>query len=422
MKRLVKAALALTLFLSAGISYVSNACTSIIVSGKATEDGRPIMWKNRDAGGQNMMYFFNKKDVKGAKYSFIGVVGSGATKTPGSLWGGTNEKGLCIMNTMSYNVDIKPIVGKTSSGNGPIQKALLANCATVDEVEAYLKNLPQPTGLTTNLGAIDAQGNCAYFECYSYGFKKYDVNDPAVAPDGYIVRSNYSISNRPVLEGHGQIRYMEAERQIRHAIADGKVNVDYFFNNIARSFCNPYLGVDLKSGNFNKPKTNGWYVDEDFITRYSSLSSMIFQGVLPTEKPELTTMWTIIGYPAATVCVPVWEKGGAEGIPAQLAPNADRKSTMANNAKTLRDKVYSFAIDTSDKRPTKYFNWEMLFNLQGTGIMQKCLAKEAEILPPYKAALEGWRKANKVNAKQIIELNKVTDEALAAFYSEEFGL
>ena len=31
-------------------------------------------------------------------------------------------------------------------------------------------------------------------------------------------------------------------------------------------------------------------------------------------------------------------------------------------------------------------------------------------------------KANKVNAKQIIELNKVTDEALAAFYKEEFGL
>ena len=414
--------LALALFLSAAMSYVSNACTSIIVSGKATEDGRPIMWKNRDAGGQNMMFFFNKKELKDAKYSFIGVINSGVSKAPNALWGGTNEKGLCVMNTMSYNVNIKAVKGETSSGNGKIQRDVLAVCATVDEVEEFLKKLPQPTGLTTNLGVFDAQGNCAYFECHSFGYKKYDVNDPAVAPDGYIVRSNYSISNRPVTEGHGQIRYMEAERQIRHALADRTVNIDYFFTNIARSFCNPYLGVDLKSGNFNKPKTNGWYVDEDFITRYSSLSSMIFQGVLPTEKPELTTMWTIIGYPAATVCMPVWVKGGAEGIPAQLAPNADKKSTMANNASILRNKVYSFTVDTTDKRPTKYFNWEELFNLQGTGIMQKCLAKEAEILPPYKAALEGWRKANKVNAKQIVELNKVADEALAAFYKEEFDL
>ena len=70
----------------------------------------------------------------------------------------------------------------------------------------------------------------------------------------------------------------------------------------------------------------------------------------------------------------------------------------------------------------KYFNWEMLYNLQGTGIMQKVLAKEAEILPPYKAAMEGWRKKNKVDAKEIVELNKVTDEKLEAFYREEFDL
>ena len=29
---------------------VDKACTSIIITGKATLDGRPLMWKHRDTG------------------------------------------------------------------------------------------------------------------------------------------------------------------------------------------------------------------------------------------------------------------------------------------------------------------------------------------------------------------------------------
>ena len=64
----------------------------------------------------------------------------------------------------------------------------------------------------------------------------------------------------------------------------------------------------------------------------------------------------------------------------------------------------------------------MLYNLQGNGIMQKVLAKEATVLPRYKALLDGWRKKNKVDVKQIVELNAIVDEELAAFYKEEFDL
>ena len=416
MSKFIKAALALLVFLFADI-YVSEACTSVIVSGKYTEDGRPIMWKNRDAGGgQNMMMF-----IKGKKYDFVGVVAPGVTK-PQSVWGGVNSAGLCIMNTMSYNVNVRSAEGRTSSGNGNIQYDALSNCKDMAEFEAYLKALKQPTGLSTNLGVIDAKGNCAYFECHNYGYTKYDVNDPAVAPEGFIVRSNFSISTHPASEGKGQIRYMEAERQIRRALADKTVNVDFILNNLARSYSNPLLGIDLKSGNFNKPKTQGWYADEDFISRYTSLSSMVFQGVKGNEKPELTTMWTLIGYPAASVCVPVWVKGGEKGLPKMLAPDETRHSPMSRNANKLLKRVYTFDLDTSVANQRKYFNWEMLYNLQGTGIMQKVLAKEAEILPPYKAAMEGWRKKNKVDAKEIVELNKVTDEKLEAFYKEEFDL
>ncbi len=70
----------------------------------------------------------------------------------------------------------------------------------------------------------------------------------------------------------------------------------------------------------------------------------------------------------------------------------------------------------------KYFEWEKLFNLQNTGIMQKVLQKEFEILPTYKAALESWRKKNKVNVKELMEINKTIDEDLDNFYKQEFNL
>ena len=132
-------------------------------------------------------------------------------------------------------------------------------------------------------------------------------------------------------------------------------------------------------------------------------------------------MWTIIGYPAAAVCVPVWVKGGEEGIPAMLAADTDRKCQMSGYAETLRKSVYTFDLDTEKKNHNKYFNWELLYNLKGDGIMQKVVAKEAEILPKYKRLLDGWRKDNSVDVAELEKLNKVVDADLAEFYFTEFG-
>ncbi|MBR5056526.1 MAG: hypothetical protein IKX03_04960 [Bacteroidales bacterium] len=419
------ALLALLLFLFAG-AFETYACTSVIISGKLTPDGRPLMWKNRDTTkGQNMAVFIN-----GKKYDFIGVVNPGLAD-PKSVYGGVNTEGLCVMNTLSFNVDVKAVRDNNSTANGELQYQLLSNCKNMAEVEAFLtelygrltpEDLPVPTGLDANLGVIDAEGNGAYFECHSYGFKKFDVNDPKVAPEGFLVRSNFSVSTRPAKEGKGQMRYMEVERQMRRAIADGTVNVDFILQNLARSYSNPFLGIDLKSGDFNKPKAGGWAAQEDFISNNYSVSSMVFEGIKKGEKPELTTMWTIIGYPACAVCVPLWVKGGKKGIPEMLAPDATLHSPMSRNAEILRKKVYSFNLDNSAANHNRYFNWEMLYNLEGSGIMQKVMAKEARILVPYKAAQEIWRRHNNVDVQLIYDLNKETDLKLKDFYRDVFGL
>ena len=57
-----------SLFLASQIAV--TPCTVAVVSGKATPDGRPLLWKNRDTTARpNKMAF-----LQGSKYSFIGIV------------------------------------------------------------------------------------------------------------------------------------------------------------------------------------------------------------------------------------------------------------------------------------------------------------------------------------------------------------
>lgn len=83
------------------ITYQSTVytCTTAVVSGKATADGRPLLLKNRDAGElQNrLVYFFD------GKYTFIGLVNS-PDKNNEEVWVGFNEAGFGIMNSASYKI------------------------------------------------------------------------------------------------------------------------------------------------------------------------------------------------------------------------------------------------------------------------------------------------------------------------------
>jgi hypothetical protein len=72
-----------------------------------------------------------------------------------------------------------------------------------------LETLPKPLGVEANFGVIDANGGAAYYETANYKFEKFDANDPTVAPDGYLIRTNYSFSGEEN-KGLGYIRYATA--------------------------------------------------------------------------------------------------------------------------------------------------------------------------------------------------------------------
>lgn len=165
---------------------IIKPCTIGVVIGKATSDGRPILWKTRDYETKNNIIFYTKTD----KYNFISNVTPeyGYTKS----WFGLNDKGFAIVNT--YIQDYPD--GKIGPENGDFMYEALKSCATVKDFQNLLDST-NITGRTTKavFGIIDAIGGAMIFEVNANKYWMFDANDKSIAPDGYIIKTNYTISN-----------------------------------------------------------------------------------------------------------------------------------------------------------------------------------------------------------------------------------
>jgi len=310
------------------------ACTSAIFTGKATPDGRPLLWKNRDTGElNNRIDFFPASNNR--SYSFLALVNSPADE--GEAWMGTNSVGFSIMNTASYN--IQNVKADVVDMEGVVMFKALSSCRTLKDFEILLDNYPRPMGVEANFGVIDAQGGAAYYEVNNTEWIKFDVNDPSVAPDGYIVYTNYSYAGRED-EGMGYIRAEAAKTIIEKAYAENEsITPHWIFDNLSRSYFNPILGVDLKKD--EKATPNGWYCDADFIPRRITSASIVVKGVKVGENPDLTVMWTILGYAPCSYAVPLMVCA-ADVMPAQMT-SVDKKGNcvMCDAALTRRKEVFS---------------------------------------------------------------------------------
>ncbi|MBQ0149050.1 MAG: hypothetical protein KBT08_00375 [Bacteroidales bacterium] len=382
------------------------SCTSVIISGRITPDGRPLMWKNRDTGAaENVMAHFPAED---GCYSYMGIVNSGLRKQK-SIWIGTNSQGFSIMNTVSYN--IAPAEDSTLSGaNGTLMARALKVCADMEDFEHFLDTLPKPWKVATNYGVIDAKGNAAYYEINSREYFKYDVNDTTVAPQGYIVRTNFSFNGRPMKQGKGHARYMEANRQMEIACRTGQLTPAFIFDRLARSYANGLTGVDYRDPSFD----GKWAFEHDIITRFKTTCSVVIQGVRPDENPELTTMWTIVGYPGTTPAMPAWEAGGQDGISYLMRADEKGISPLSHNGYELKVKAYEYDID--DQPEQLYFRWDMLWNKEGTGITQKMMSLESKVTDVYSPYLEKWRRKGHLNLKQLAAANAAAETILSAAF------
>lgn len=388
-----------------------RACTTAVISGKATPDGRPLLWKHRDTWAiQNKIVQFND-----GKYTCMGLVNSKDTLNK-SIWIGYNEMGFAIMNSASYNLNSDTLA--QSGQEGRLMKIALQNCATVDDFQALLDSLKRPILLEANFGVIDAQNQAAYFELGNFNYTKFDANDPELAPDGYIIRTNHSLSGTPDVGG-GYIRFLTASEVFSSALEANELTYQTIIQKASRNLTHGLTGTNLNQYAGLPGNTPKYVYFNDYIPRSGTSSSCIVQGIRKGEAQELTTMWSVVGFPLTSVVTPAWISQETE-LPEVVSYNETlRNSPLSYFSMQLKEDVYSF---TKGSHASYYIDINQVINADGSGYVQLVTPFENELVHTYEQALEKWRRKNRIDQRELEKLYAQIDSQIFSFYEKNFGL
>lgn len=383
-----------------------TACTSVIVSGKATTDGRPLIFKNRDTGTlENRMVV-----LQGQRFRYVGLVNTADT-LPENVWGGHNVAGFAIINTAAYNLNGDE--GDTD-GDGILIRKALSLCASVEDFETLLDTIAKPMNVNSNFGVLDAHGCCAYFETGHYKYVKFDVNDPTVAPDGYLMRTNFGTTGNHLLD-QGVERYCAITDYMSAAAGEGKFDATRLLTGIPRYFTHGLTKWKMEDFMPATEHDTQMFPISDYITRYSTASTILVQGVLPHEKPENTVSWVIIGSPMTAVAVPALLLP-SEKLPKMLGDDGTGRAQLNTLSLTLKERIFSLQRGNTKA----YIDLSKLMNRAQTGTVQRLHPVEQEVVKKGVESIDKFRK--KGDFKAIETYYKWVDEYLAAQYRQLFGI
>jgi len=332
------------------------ACTIAVVSGSATIDGRPLLWKNRDVNDHNQeVRYFNDGSFGG----YLALVTTGDNETTTS-YVGLNEAGLAIMNSVSPD-----LLSGYPSSHGIFMKRALRECGTVADFEALLNSTSGSRGnIWANFGVIDALGEAAIFEATNTDYVRYD----AVDHDGFVVRANNSIW------GGGDLgsRYYAAQQLVSDGAVAGELSHEFFIQTVA-----PDLG-DTPS-----MPCGQWPAEAPALNRHQTRSSVVVHGVLPSEDSRLSTFWCTLGEPICGVSVPLW---ACAGTPPVIMGDPGNQSAMCGAIQEKENYCYSnLSTDTT-------IDTEALVGTDGTGgIHAYSLPIEAGSFEETEIQLASWR-------------------------------
>ncbi|MDO4318970.1 MAG: carcinine hydrolase/isopenicillin-N N-acyltransferase family protein [Bacteroidales bacterium] len=313
-------------------------CTSMIVSGRASDSGRPLLWKHRDTGADNN--FLARVEPTDSTLGYVALFNAGDSLLA-EAWMGMNDAGLAIMNTASYN--LAPDTAAYKDREGAVMTLALRQCRSVDDFEHLLASLPRPMGVQANFGVIDAYGAAAYFETDDNGAVRYDVAD---TPDGVLVRTNYSVGGADG-KGSGYIRCNTACRLTADAVASHTVSPATFTEGVSRSFYHSLTGHDYLA------EGERFVANQDFVPRDISTASIVIEGVNPGYDPSETVMWAVLGYPPCSSVGRVT----LTDIPADFGPDLTGwRSSACDRARDL----YRSAIPYPGGSGPRYLDLDVL--------------------------------------------------------------
>jgi len=361
-----------------------------VVSGKATPDGRPLMWKNRDTNILNnkIGYF------KGAKYNFIGLINAN-DKEGKDVWAGINTEGFAIMNSASRDLAQK---GQIMSDNGRIMRLALGECATALDFENLLKRTKGKRDVGANFGVIDAEGKACIYETTNSGFEKFSADDPRIAPFGYIIRTNYAFTSPVKNGGGGYIRFERASRLFQTARSEGRLDYKFIIQQASRDLANEKLhSYPLSEPRIEDTGSPLYINTNDTINRNSTASVALFHGVTSRKKAHLATMWILLGQPVCTVAVPLW--ASAPGVPSELSGPENPPLNDFSRA------LASFLYPDRRGHMYQYLNVTRLKNYGGKGILTKLIEIENQAFAQTEIKLREWER-RKPAEKEILDFEK----------------
>lgn len=361
----------------------ATACTSVLVSGRATADGRPLLLKNRDTDDLDNLNIIGQ----GPRYRYVAVVAAKDLQGE-STWSGHNEAGFAIINTAAYNLNVRDgRMAHDDGQDGKVMRHALGSCASTADFEAYLDSLKAAGVLNSNsnFGVIDAKGGCAYYEVGNEGYVKFDANDPRVAPDGYLVRTNFGTTGLHSLD-QGVERYAAITDLMAQTRRQGAISLDFLLRTVPRYLVHGLTGTDLNRlapADSTRPVFAAF---RDFIPRYLTASAVVVQGVRPGENPLTTVSWTIAGSPLTTVAVPlvITPKGS---LPQTVTRNANGYAPLVHAGLALKHRL--FPNDRGNGHD--YINVAQLINQQQTGILQRVRTIEDETFSRGEQMVARWR-------------------------------
>ena len=269
--------------------------------------------------------------------------------------------------------------------------------------------------INSNFAVLDAKGGCAYYETGNYNYVKFDVNDLAVAPDGYLMRTNFGTTGNHKLD-QGVERYQAITAFMAEACKEGHLEHDYLITHISRYLKHGVTQLDMYDM-MPETETDTCYVSfHDYITRYSTASVVLVQGVRPDESPLNTISWTIMGWPLTAIAMPLALLPSGK-LPTLVSDDGTGHSRLCEMGLQLKSRVFTLK---KGNNTAFYGNLAPLINKKGTGFLQQLLLVEEDVMRHGEEAVASLRKAK--DPKAMEAYYDWVDGFITEQYKSKFGV
>ncbi|MBL8752942.1 MAG: hypothetical protein JNK15_06530 [Planctomycetes bacterium] len=345
-------------------------CTIGVAAGRATEDGRPLLWKLRDAHKVDNVVL----PLADGKVPYFALCDAGDAK---AVWGGMNTAGFAIVNSVSRDLAQGSDKGPA---NGAFMKLALQTCTTVAEFETLLQSTNDNGRRTrANFAVIDAAGGAALFEAGHKTFTRFDADKDEA---GVVVRTNFATTAEG---GRGKERFARAAAILKTPAAKA-LSPRFVLQQVLRDVQAPPSAQAGERGRLDTRET---------ICRQTTVAALVLHGVKAGEDAKWATMWVVLGHPLFQVAMPLFPAAGA--VPMAVA--GDPKSSLCDLARRLREPFFVDGAPAEKPEGEEAEEAEQAGGLQWLRtdtmpvVRRSILFAEAEVLALHAEAVANWKQA-----------------------------